>query len=751
MSVSGESQINIGLSFDGFGQLVKVQQVFEKTGQIAKGAIESFKQYQVEFGKLAAKVAATYNTPEKILGGAGKAVGALHDFYTGMNNDLDRIETALGKISPKLKELFSPVSENLRGPIGQFVQLMDGVQAKIQWAAQKFTEYKKAVLDVKQAAFDVADSFKKVRDTVPAAFQVFQDPKKLFNPEAWSTSVFPAIQAIGRLKENSILFLEAVSNIPGIDKFAAKVESLGPVVGKFAKNIGTSMVEHIGKFGNCLGSLASKIFPRLISGLVSVITTVWSFTAALLANPITWIVIGVVALGAAIYLLWKNWDKVVAWFKKGFEWLKSTLFKAPNWVVGLIAVFLPFIGIPLLIIKNWGTIVNFFKTIGSAIGSFFSSLWGRIVKIFAPIGNFIGPIISSLWNKLVHLFTQTFNLVGSILSKILLLPVRIVVVIGVILISLLGKAFEAIGSMLGALWNKVVSVFKQVAAVIGSVISSAWGRIVNVFNQVTGVIGQVLGSIWNRIVTVFNNIVTTVGAFLGSLFNSIATTIGQVVGSIWNQIVTVFTNITGYIGTVINSVFTSIVGFVGPILTWIWDQVIGVFTGIGNAIGSLFSSLWNTAVSFIMSSVEFIGSVIGGILDFFNGIIDSIEGAFNTVWGGIESIFQSIGKMFESIVPDWAKGLFNWATNPGGNSVENNAPNPARLDNKVNTNSAGDRLAANQLTQSQNNRTTNTRNTKVDKIEINLTGGKNDHETAKVVRNELANYFGQQSAATVGG
>jgi phage-related protein len=700
MSVSGESQLNIGLSFDGIGQLVQVQQVLAKTGQIAKGVIESFKQYEIEFGKMAVKVAAIYNTPEKILGGAGKAVGVLHDFYAGINKDLGRIETSLGKISPKLQQLFLPLSGEIKGPIAEFTKILGNVQTVIQVAADQFTKLKKA-------AFDVADSFNKVRDTVPAAFQVFQDPKKLFNPEQWSTAIFPAIDAISQLRENSILFLEAVSNIPGIDKFAAKIESLVPVVGRFAKNIGTSLIENIGKFGNSLGSLASKIFPRLISSLVGVIQTVWSFTAALLANPITWIVIGVVALGAAIYLLWKNWDKVVAWFKMGFQWLKDTLFKAPNWVVGLIAVFLPFIGIPLLIIKNWGAIVNFFKN----------------------IGNFIGPIISSLWNKLVHLFTQTFNLVGSILSKILLLPVRIVVVIGVILISLLGKAFEAIGSMLGALWNKVVNIFNRVAAVVGSVISSAWGQVVSVFNS----------------------IVTTIESVLGSIFTRIAEVVGQVAGSIWNQIVNVFTSITGYIGTVIGSVFTSIMGFIGPVLSWIWDQVISVFTGIGNAIGALFSTLWNTAVNFIMGSVNFIASIISGILDFFNGIVDSVESAFNTVWSGIENAFQSIGKMFESIIPDWAKGLFDWAINPDSNSPGKNSPNPAGLDNKINTNTAGDRQAANMLNQSQNNRTSNTKNTKVDKIEINLTGGKNDQQTAKVVRNELLNIFGEQGAATIGG
>lgn len=637
MSVPGESLLNIGLSFTGFGQLVQVQQAFAKTGQIVNGTVEYFKHCQVEFGNMVAKMATTYNTPEKILNGVNKAfkgaaktVGALHDFYIGFNKDIGTIEKSLGKISPNLKQLFSPLAKQITGPVGEFAKILGNVQDKIQLAAKQYTKLKKAV-------FDVADSFTKVQSTVPAALQVFQDPKRLFNPDQWSMAIFPAIDSIGQLKESSLEFVKSISSIPGIDKFAAKI-----------------------------GELGAKVFPILKSGLMSVIPAVWSFTTALLANPITWIVVGVIALGAAILLLWKNWDKVVTGFQKGFQWFKGILSKAPNWVLGLLAAFVPFVGIPLLIIKNWGAIVNFFKNAGSAIGSVFGSLW----------------------EKAAGLFTRIFGLIGSIVSKVLLLPVRIVTVVGILLISLLGKAFEKIGLMLSSLWGKVVSVFTRIVGVIVQVISSAWGRVMDVFNSVVDIIG---------------------------------------------------------------SVFNSIIGLIGPVLASIRDQVVNVFAGIGNAIGAVFSSIWNTVIGFIMNGVNFIGGIIGGILDFFNGIVDSIESAFNAVWSGIESIFQSIGKMFENIVPSWAKGLFNWAVNPGGSSPGKNAPNPAKLDSKITTNSVNDRQAANQLNQSRNNRTINTKNTKVDKIEINLTGGKNDQQTAKTVRNELMKFFGEQGAATVGG
>ena len=47
--------------------------------------------------------------------------------------------------------------------------------------------------------------------------------------------------------------------------------------------------------------------------LAPLIGSVWSFTAALLANPVTWIVIGIVALIAALVLLYNKCE----WFRNG--------------------------------------------------------------------------------------------------------------------------------------------------------------------------------------------------------------------------------------------------------------------------------------------------------------------------------------------------------------------------------------------------------------------------------------------------
>src|SRR5690606_2205313 len=57
------------------------------------------------------------------------------------------------------------------------------------------------------------------------------------------------------------------------------------------------------KFAVNLVMMGKQAIITGITALPGLISSVWAFTAALLANPITWVVVGIVALGAAIILL----------------------------------------------------------------------------------------------------------------------------------------------------------------------------------------------------------------------------------------------------------------------------------------------------------------------------------------------------------------------------------------------------------------------------------------------------------------
>jgi hypothetical protein len=76
-----------------------------------------------------------------------------------------------------------------------------------------------------------------------------------------------------------------------------------------------------------MSKVAGVGFTAMRVAMLAMTTGVWTFTAALLANPLTWVVVAVVAavaaLGYGIYKLVQNWDAVKQAFTSGFEFIQQ--------------------------------------------------------------------------------------------------------------------------------------------------------------------------------------------------------------------------------------------------------------------------------------------------------------------------------------------------------------------------------------------------------------------------------------------
>lgn len=87
------------------------------------------------------------------------------------------------------------------------------------------------------------------------------------------------------------------------------------------------------------GGLASFLIPALSSFWTTLTTTVipavWSFTTALLSNPITWIVLGIAALIGILYLLGVRVDDVKAAFGTAINWIVDRWNGLMSWFGGV--------------------------------------------------------------------------------------------------------------------------------------------------------------------------------------------------------------------------------------------------------------------------------------------------------------------------------------------------------------------------------------------------------------------------------
>ncbi len=151
------------------------------------------------------------------------------------------------------------------------------------------------------------------------------------------------------------LVLSAGSLLEPMEPLLAGMTALGPLMIALSTSAGQAAVKWglhtLAVVASALAHpihtaalIASKI--AMIASAVAIKTVTiaqWAWNAAMTANPIGLIIAGIVALVAAGILLWKNWDKVTAFFKKawinikiffltGVEKIMGALTKFTSWI-----------------------------------------------------------------------------------------------------------------------------------------------------------------------------------------------------------------------------------------------------------------------------------------------------------------------------------------------------------------------------------------------------------------------------------
>jgi TP901 family phage tail tape measure protein len=125
--------------------------------------------------------------------------------------------------------------------------------------------------------------------------QVFFDRQEKGNTVIWKLTKFLMLSAVG-------LGVLGIALGAGAIAFAAVIRSIMTCITAFQWLTKAIKAFEIIKFTSSLSGLWQ--------GLIAASRAVWALNVALLSNPVTWIVIGVVALAGAAYLVYKNWSKI---------------------------------------------------------------------------------------------------------------------------------------------------------------------------------------------------------------------------------------------------------------------------------------------------------------------------------------------------------------------------------------------------------------------------------------------------------
>ena len=130
------------------------------------------------------------------------------------------------------------------------------------------------------------------------------------------------------------------------------------------------------------------------------------------ANPVGLIVLAIGALITVGILVYKNWDKISAWFvnmwnkiKDGarlcWERIKGFFSAAGVWFTNL------WNGIKDTAVSLWDGIKNVFSTVGEWFGGVFNSAKDAVCKAFSAVGDFV----KSVWDGIVNTVKGAINLV----------------------------------------------------------------------------------------------------------------------------------------------------------------------------------------------------------------------------------------------------------------------------------------------------------------------------------------------------
>lgn len=203
---------------------------------------------------------------------------------------------------------------------------------------------------------------------------------------SWGTLKGKIGDVIGSLK-NAIVS-SAKFGWTMLQNVAKSIASATVATGKFIYKLAIQSAIMIGSALTSVGAYALAVGTVLWGAIVSATVAVWSFTVALLANPITWIVIGVVALIAAIVYLITHWDEVKKVFIKVWHWIVTGLKDMWAWV----------------------------KSVGKKIGDWFSKIWEDVKTAFKNAWVGIKQIFADLWDGIsawfmgkVHAFVSIFT------------------------------------------------------------------------------------------------------------------------------------------------------------------------------------------------------------------------------------------------------------------------------------------------------------------------------------------------------
>lgn len=207
--------------------------------------------------------------------------------------------------------------------------------------------------------------------------------------------------------------LETVTELASkITEWAQELSETNPQIIKWAVILG-AVAAAIGPLLIFVGMLITAV--GKISGVLKIVSDAlrlaaaakWLFSAALWASPITWIILGIIALIAVIILIIVYWDEIAAATAVAWDWIKAKLGEVWEWIKSTASDIWE--GIKAFFADTWESIKSTVSSVWESIKSFFVGIWDGITSTVMGAVNGVKTFISNGFNMARDFAVKAFT------------------------------------------------------------------------------------------------------------------------------------------------------------------------------------------------------------------------------------------------------------------------------------------------------------------------------------------------------
>ena len=532
------------------------------------------------------------------------------DILRDLNQALDKLNPA--EKAQKLKAMFGASGAQAILP------LLDSVKnktndTKVSWDAYAKAQ-EKAAGSTKKSTQSLKDQANEMQKNVGSSIEQLGG-----NWESLRNKSMKSFQGVnGSLIQNANQIMQwATTSNSGIAQFTRGFIGLSPSIGTATTSVGLFLRNAKTIAGTLSGGITGiSNFIKVGVGIVQVASGAktataafgalaessklasiaqWAFNSAILANPITWIVVGIAAVVAGLALFFTKtktgqqmWSNFVSWLKNAWQSLVQVAQTVWN-----------------AIVQAFNTSVNAVKGAWNGISSFFSSLWQGIVQV-----------TKSIWSGLTQFFSQIANTVRNVWN---------------VLASFFSGLWTGIVAVAKATWQGLVVFFKTIVTVIKTI----WTSIKAFFSLLWQGVLLVTRVVWNAIrlyiSTVFKNIQTVIKTEM----NIIKT----IFSAGWHVLTTIVSAVWKIITTIVSTDINAVAGIIRAVT----DVIRGDWSGAWNAIKGVAQTVWNGIKSVVQIGINAVQSIVITVMN-------AVKNVFSSIWNGIKGIFNNNVQFIKSVM-----------------------------------------------------------------------------------------------------